>query len=137
MQKAVSRYGFRKSKIKTTMIRQLQQCWLALNPVKPGVKPKSKAATAKPKIKAPVAKTKGKSRADSVSSEDIPLAEQETDAKKKKTKKKEKIAKPPPMTAEELNDIFHNMIVDDNDVYSRLLRYEVRVVKCDRYSCRV
>jgi len=103
--------------------------------MKPDAKPKTKtkAAKAKPKKKTPMPKAKGTSRADSVSSEDIPLAEQDSGAKKQK-KKKEKVEKPPPMTAEELNDIFHDMIIGDNDVYSRLLRYEVRVVYLDLSS---
>jgi hypothetical protein len=115
------------------MIRQLQQCWLVLNPMQPGAKSKTKAARTKSKKKTSVAEANGMFHADSASSEDVPLAEQETAAKKKKTKKKEKVAKPPPMTAEELNDIFHNMIIGNDDVYSRLLRYEVRAINFDCY----
>ena len=109
------------------MIRQLEQCWIALNPSKAPVKASKAVAKAK---KTPVTAARRKttkartaSPAPSASSEEIPLAEQ--DVAPKTRKKKEKVIKPPPMTVEELYQVFQGMLVDDNDIYSRLLRYEV------------
>jgi hypothetical protein len=121
-QKAVAKYGFRKSKIKATMICQLEQCWVALNPPKAPAKPRKAPAKAN-KTTATTVKARATSPADSATSEEVPLADQ--DGAKKTKKKKEKVVKPPPMTVEQLYQVFQSMLIGDNEVYSRLLRYEV------------
>lgn len=110
------------------MIRQLEQCWVALNPPRAPVQPRKAPAKAK-KTPAAIAKRKTAqprdvSPSESASSEEIALADQDAGTKTKK--KKEKAVKPPPLTIEQLYQIFQSMLIDDNDVYSRLLRYEVR-----------
>lgn len=109
------------------MIRQLEQCWVALNPPKAPAKPRKAPAKAKKTAATPVKRTPTKARAtspaDSVTSEEVPLANQ--DEAKVTKKKKEKVVKPPPMTVEQLYQVFQSMLTGDNEVYSRLLRYEV------------
>jgi hypothetical protein len=109
------------------MIRQLEQCWVALNPPKAPAKPRKAPAKAKKTAATPVKRKPTKARAtspaDSVTSEEVPLANQ--DEAKVTKKKKEKVVKPPPMTVEQLYQVFQSMLTGDNEVYSRLLRYEV------------
>jgi hypothetical protein len=108
------------------MIRQLQQCWVALNPPEAPAKPRKAPAKAKKTtattVKRKTTKARATSPADSATSEEVPLADQDG---AKKTKKKEKVVKPPPMTVEQLYQVFQSMLIGDNEVYSRLLRYEV------------
>lgn len=109
------------------MIRQLEQCWVALNPLKAPAKPRKTPAKAKKTtattVKRKTVKARATSPADSATSEEVPLAYQ--DGAKKTKKKKEKVVKPPPMTVEQLYQVFQSMLIGDNEVYSRLLRYEV------------
>jgi hypothetical protein len=109
------------------MIRQLEQCWVALNPPKAPAKPRKAPAKAKKTtattVKRKTVKARATSPADSATSEEVPLADQ--DGAKKTKKKKEKVVKPPPMTVEQLYQVFQSMLIGDNELYSRLLRYEV------------
>jgi hypothetical protein len=124
----VAKYGFKISKIKATMIRQLELCWAALNPlgtIDTTKKTKKPAGTSGTKVKrVRKSKTPDLAESEEVSSDEVPLADLEIETTATKGKKK-KAVKPPPMTLEQLYTAFRKMMVDDTSIYMKILRYEV------------
>lgn len=121
-QAGVGKFGFRPSKIKKTMVKQMQDCWTQLNPIpiKKLRKVKAKAVIAPPR---PVQPEDG-SHSEGWSSEDVPLAGTTGKVKRAKKAAKEVKEKVVPMTDEELYAEFRTLLVEP-ELYIRILRYEV------------
>lgn len=100
----VAKYGFRSSKIRGTMERQLEECWVLTHPVAKATRPMAVKAKKK------------KVDVSDASSDETPLA--------MVTKKKGKAVKPPIMTDQELYAEFRKILIQP-ELYIRVLRYEV------------
>ncbi|KAK4684036.1 hypothetical protein P7C73_g6168, partial [Tremellales sp. Uapishka_1] len=110
-QKLIKSYGYKPSRSHAALVKVAEDCWSALNASTPKAKPKPKP---KPKLKS-MPKKDGEN--DSSSSEDIPLSAKK--ATKAKTKGKEK-----EVVKIDLMKEFYDMVVLDEALYIRILRYE-------------
>lgn len=118
-----------------TLVKIAVDCWKAIHPRvdTPPLKPKAKkrAARVRPAVDSQ----------DSITSAEVPLA---TTTSKGKTKRKGKakgkavVDEPDPTPAVELEQQFFDLIYNDRELYTRILRYEVSAVPGRRVAraCR-
>jgi hypothetical protein len=110
LQKLCNSFGYRPSTKHSALVKIATDCWCALNPPERAV-----------------------FRAESASSEDIPLATKKAKVKTKTTTKvpagtatmKTTKGKQKELVEQDVEEEFYRMIKDDSELYLRILRYEV------------
>ncbi|WVW78726.1 hypothetical protein I302_100686 [Kwoniella bestiolae CBS 10118] len=150
LQKLVTGYGYRTSNDHQSLEKIAMECWKAINPAPaPAPRPVAPVPDAHGKSKKVNAKkvgsrTRTEERESSVSSADVPLAavkarkgksvgtaitvgdsqESASTTAKSKGKAKEKEQPKGKATYEDLSKMFYKLIMDDDELYLRILRYE-------------
>jgi len=118
-QKLTEKYGYRPMTKHAALVKIAIDCWKAINP-----RPEILSSKPKAKKRTPRSALATSQSESSVSSADVPLAT--TKAKRKgKAKAIEVDDTPEPTPAVELEQQFYNLIHDDRELYTRILRYEV------------
>nr|XP_019008744.1 uncharacterized protein I206_06426 [Kwoniella pini CBS 10737]OCF47525.1 hypothetical protein I206_06426 [Kwoniella pini CBS 10737] len=115
LQKLIISYGYRTSNDYDSLIKIAIDCWKALNPLSPILQ--------KEKEKGKSIKTKKRIERDSsINTQDKSTHSKRKDKLKESGNSKEMIKNK--ITLEDLNKIFYKLIMDDKELWLRILRYE-------------
>jgi hypothetical protein len=128
LQAGVKQYGFKTSKIRATLIHQMEACWSAMHPAEQGTV--GQAGTNPSDGFQSGDESEAQMAASSDSSLEVPLSASKKATKKRATTKKKKTSvvdeteQNDGKEAQKPDEIFRQVLTSD-DIYLRLLRYEV------------